>query len=108
MSFTIEPLLHGVQVTAVDPGMDTALGMLEQFAAKAMNGDIDSNVLQHGAPWRDFPRNDNKVRRQRWAKIQMMDFLQAFSDTEFGVRCRNWSLNILCATLISGSIHALK
>ena len=65
--------------------MDTALGLLEQFADKAMKGDIDSNLLQHGAPWRDFPRNDDKERRQEWARIQLMDFVQAFTDTEFGV-----------------------
>lgn len=82
--------LYVVQVTAVDPAIDAALGLLEQFADKARKGAIDSNRLQHGAPWRDFPRNDNKERRQQWARIQLMDFVQAFTDTEFGVQYQNF------------------
>jgi len=85
-SFNIELRFRSVQVTAVDPAMDAALGLLEQFADKATKGDIDSNLLQYGAPWRDFPKNNNQERRQQWAKIQMMDFVQAFANTEFGVR----------------------
>lgn len=75
-----------LQVTAVDPAIDAALGLLEQFADKATKGDVDSNLLRHGAPWRNCPKSDNGEIRQRWARIQMMDFLQAFTDTEFGVR----------------------
>ena len=86
--------------------MYTALGLLEQFADKAMKGDIDSNLLQHGAPWRDFPRNDDKERRQQWARIQMIDFVQAFTDTEFGVWYQNRRSSIFCVTLIT-SIDAI-
>lgn len=91
----IDLYLAYLQVTAVDPAMYTALGLLEQFADKAMKGDIDSNLLQHGAPWRDFPRNDDKERRQQWARIQMIDFVQAFTDTEFGVNYLGGDLELL-------------
>lgn len=71
-----------------------------------MKGDIDSSLLQHGAPWRDFPRNDGIERRRQWAKIQMMDFVEAFADTEFGVWSHDRRLLLFCVTFI-GSIEAL-
>nr|XP_024361784.1 uncharacterized protein LOC112275554 isoform X2 [Physcomitrium patens] len=91
----IDLYLAYLQVTAVDPAMDAALALLEQFASKAMKGDIDGNLLQHGAPWRDFPRNDDKQQRQRWARIQMVDFVQAFTSTEFGVNYLGGDMELL-------------
>jgi hypothetical protein len=44
---------------------------------------IPENRMFFGAPWRQPPRAEN--RQSSWAKIQLIDFVQSFANTEFGV-----------------------
>lgn len=74
-----------IQVTVVDPAMELAMKLLKNFADKAMKGHVDGQLFQHGAPWRNFPKTDD-AKKQQWARLQLMDFLEALGNAEFGVR----------------------
>jgi len=65
--------------------MEAALQMLQKFAADVHEGKVPENRLSFGAPWRHPPRDDNPDLSYKWAKIQLMDFVQSFVNTEFGV-----------------------
>jgi len=69
----------------VNPAMEEALQMLQKFAADVHEGKVPENRLSFGAPWRHPPRDDNPDLSYKWAKIQLMDFVQSFVNTEFGV-----------------------
>jgi hypothetical protein len=69
----------------VNPAMEAALQMLQKFASDVREGKIPENRLSFGAPWRHPPRDDNPDLSYKWAKIQLMDFVQSFVNTEFGV-----------------------
>lgn len=74
------------QVTAVDPAMESAISILEKFAEDCVKGKISKRFLRHGVPWRHPPR-DVKQHRS-WAKIQLLDYIQAMADTDFAVISR--------------------
>lgn len=73
------------QVSVVNPAMEKALKMLQKFASDVREGKVPENRLSFGAPWRHPPRDDNPDLSYKWAKIQLMDFVQSFVNTEFGV-----------------------
>jgi hypothetical protein len=73
------------QVSVVNPAMEKALWMLQKFACDARKGKISENRISLGAPWRHPPRDENPASSYKWAKIQLMDFVQSFVKTEFGV-----------------------
>ncbi|KAF8712084.1 hypothetical protein HU200_028920 [Digitaria exilis] len=81
----IDTYLAHLQVSVVNPAMDTALQMLQKFASDVREGKVPENRLSFGAPWRHPPRDDNPDLSYKWAKIQLMDFVQSFVNTEFGV-----------------------
>ncbi|CAI9090224.1 OLC1v1024952C1 [Oldenlandia corymbosa var. corymbosa] len=96
---TIEDLLDAylayLQVTVVNPAMDRALLLLQNFAMDARNGKISKDRLRFGAPWRHPPQTDNPSECHEWAKVQLMDFVQSLVNTEFGVNYfADWSLEI--------------
>jgi len=66
--------------------MESALAMLQIFASDVRNGKIPESQLHFGAPWRHPPREDDPAASFKWAKIQLMDFVQSLVNTEFGVR----------------------
>lgn len=65
--------------------METALRMVQKFASDVREGKVPENRLSFGAPWRHPPQGDNPHTSYNWAKIQLMDFVQSFVNTEFGV-----------------------
>lgn len=73
------------QVSVVNPAMEAALGMVQKFASDVREGKVPENRLSFGAPWRHPPRGGNPDASYKWAKIQLMDFVQSFVNTEFGV-----------------------
>ncbi|KAF0912155.1 hypothetical protein E2562_013045 [Oryza meyeriana var. granulata] len=81
----IDTYLAHLQVSVVNPAMETALGMIQKFASDVREGKVPENRLSFGAPWRHPPRGDNPDASYKWAKIQLMDFVQSFVNTEFGV-----------------------
>ncbi|PAN11731.1 hypothetical protein PAHAL_2G210200 [Panicum hallii] len=81
----IDTYLAHLQVSVVNPAMEAALQMLQKFASDVREGKIPENRLSFGAPWRHPPRDDNPDLSYKWAKIQLMDFVQSFVNTEFGV-----------------------
>ncbi|GAA0146817.1 hypothetical protein LIER_06679 [Lithospermum erythrorhizon] len=81
----LDAYLAYLQVTVVNPAMDRALSVLQKFAMDAHRGKISKDKLRFGAPWRHPPRTDNPGVCHEWAKIQLLDFIQSLSNTEFGV-----------------------
>ena len=69
----------------MNPAMQTALSMVQKFASDVREGKVPENRLSFGAPWRHPPRADNPDMCYKWAKIQLMDFVQSYVNTEFGV-----------------------
>lgn len=69
----------------VNPAIESALAILQKFAADVRNGKIPESRLQFGAPWRHPPSKDDPSATFIWAKIQLMDFVQSLVNTEFGV-----------------------
>jgi hypothetical protein len=74
--------------------MEKALGMLQKFAADAREGKVPENRLSFGAPWRHPPRDENPASSYKWAKIQLMDFVQSSVNTEFGVTIASLKVNL--------------
>lgn len=92
----VDAYLAYLQVTVVNPAMDKALKLLQNFAAEAQSGKISKDKLCFGAPWRHPPRKDDSTLRFEWAKIQLMDFVQSLVKAEFGLNyLADWSLEIL-------------
>lgn len=81
----IDTYLAHLQVSVVNPAMETALRMVQKFASDVREGKVPENRLSFGAPWRHPPQGDNPHTSYNWAKIQLMDFVQSFVNTEFGV-----------------------
>lgn len=81
----IDTYLAHLQVSVVNPAMQTALSMVQKFASDVREGKVPENRLSFGAPWRHPPRADNPDMCYKWAKIQLMDFVQSFVNTEFGL-----------------------
>lgn len=69
--------------------MDKALGLLQKFAIDAWSGKISKDKLRFGAPWRHPPKTDDHNLCLEWARVQLMDFVQSFVNTEFGVNSFN-------------------
>ncbi|EXC21597.1 hypothetical protein L484_001457 [Morus notabilis] len=91
----VDAYLAYLQVTVVNPAMDKALKLLQNFAAEAQSGKISKDKLCFGAPWRHPPRKDDATLRFEWAKIQLMDFVQSLVKAEFGLNyLADWSLEI--------------
>ncbi|KAL3684319.1 hypothetical protein R1sor_002341 [Riccia sorocarpa] len=82
----IDFYLGYLQVTAVDPAMEAAVKYLEMFAADAAAAKISRSRLKYGTPWRHPPRNSEIQRR--WARLQLVDYIQALADTDFAVNYR--------------------
>ncbi|KMS96751.1 hypothetical protein BVRB_8g200550 [Beta vulgaris subsp. vulgaris] len=81
----VDAYLAYLQITVVNPAMEKALSLLQQFALDAHNGKIPKDKLRFGAPWRHPPRIDDPIRRLEWAKVQLMDFVQSLVNAEFGL-----------------------
>ncbi|GKV11543.1 hypothetical protein SLEP1_g22792 [Rubroshorea leprosula] len=81
----VDAYLAYLQVTVVNPAMDKALKLLQKFATDARKGRISKDKLRFGAPWRHPPLADDPTLCMEWAKIHLMDFIQSFVNTEFGV-----------------------
>uniref|UniRef100_N1R0D2 Uncharacterized protein n=1 Tax=Aegilops tauschii TaxID=37682 RepID=N1R0D2_AEGTA len=81
----IDTYLAHLQVSVVNPAMQTALSMVQKFASDVREGKVPENRLSFGAPWRHPPRADNPDMCYKWAKIQLMDFVQSYVNTEFGL-----------------------
>lgn len=80
-----------LQVTVINPAMDRALRILQNFAADARKGKLPKDKLRFGAPWRHPPQSNNPIVISKWAKIQLLDFVQCFANAKFGVKCSlNW------------------
>lgn len=77
----VDLYLAHLQVNVVNPAMDRALLLLEQFAHDTHSGKIPEDRLRFGAPWRHPPEKDISS----WAKIQLMDFVQSLVGVDFGV-----------------------
>lgn len=91
----VDAYLAYLQVTVVDPSMDKALKLLQNFAADAQSGNISKDKLRFGAPWRHPPRKDDTTLQSEWAKIQLMDFVQSLVRADFGLNyLADWSLEI--------------
>lgn len=65
--------------------MDGALEILQNFAVNVRNGKVSKDGLRFGAAWRHPPQIDDPKLRMEWAKLQLMDFVLALVNTEFGV-----------------------
>ncbi|PKU77220.1 uncharacterized protein LOC110107644 [Dendrobium catenatum] len=81
----VDVYLAYLQVTVVNPAMESALALLQKFSSDVRNGKILKEQLHFGAPWRHPPPTDDPVASLKWAKIQLMDFVQSLVNTEFGV-----------------------
>ncbi|CAM8937352.1 unnamed protein product [Rhodiola kirilowii] len=81
----IDAYLAYLQVTDINPAMDRATRILENFAADTRKGKISEDKLRFGAPWRHPPQSDDPTVSSKWAKIQLLDFVQCFANAKFGV-----------------------
>ncbi|KAL9255293.1 hypothetical protein AKJ16_DCAP17985 [Drosera capensis] len=92
----VDAYLAHLQITVVNPGMDKASSLIEKFAEDTANGKISQDRLRFGAPWRHPPVADDALFRLKWAKLQLMDFVQSLVNTEFGLNyLADCSLEIL-------------
>ncbi|KAL9265906.1 hypothetical protein AKJ16_DCAP18925 [Drosera capensis] len=92
----VDAYLAHLQITVVNPAMDKALSLVEKFAEDAASGKISKDRLRFGAPWRHPPGADDTLGRSKWAKLQLMDFVQSLVNTEFGLNyLADCSLEIL-------------
>ncbi|KAI3992590.1 hypothetical protein MKX01_020882 [Papaver californicum] len=80
----LDAYLAYIQVTVVNPAMESVLSSLQKFAVDARNGRISKDRLRFGAPWRHPPRTDDRAICVEWAKLQVLDFLQSLVKSEFG------------------------
>lgn len=69
----------------MNPAMESALAIIQKFASDVRKGIIPEGRLFFGAPWRRPPRSEDPDASLNWAKIQLMDFVQSYINTEFGV-----------------------
>lgn len=69
----------------MNPALDRALEILQNFAIDVRNGKISEDKLRFGAPWRHPPNIDDPKLRTEWAKLQLIDFVQSLVNAEFGV-----------------------
>ncbi|XP_057852949.2 uncharacterized protein LOC131063178 isoform X2 [Cryptomeria japonica] len=74
-----------LQVTVVNPAMESALEILKKFAEDVYFQRVQKSRLSHGVAWRHPPNLTDNERCCQWAKIQLIDFIEAFSNAEFGV-----------------------
>lgn len=81
----VDAYLAYLQVTVVNPAMECAVTLLQKFASDVREGKIPETKLQFGVPWRHPPRNDDPAANLKWAKIQLMDFVQSLVNAEFGM-----------------------
>ncbi|XP_010522167.1 PREDICTED: uncharacterized protein LOC104800883 [Tarenaya hassleriana] len=91
----VDAYLAYLQVDVVNPAMDKALLLLQKYDADARKGRIPEEKLRFGAPWRHPPRTEDSTLCLEWAKIQLVDFVQALVNTDFGVNyLADYSLEI--------------
>ncbi|KAH7684276.1 P-loop containing nucleoside triphosphate hydrolase protein [Dioscorea alata] len=92
----VDAYLAYLQVSVVNPAMESALVMLQKFACDVHDGKIPENRLPFGSPWRHPPHSSHPAVCMKWAKLQLMDFVQSFVNAEFGVNyLADYSLEIL-------------
>ncbi|CAN0914364.1 hypothetical protein LINGRAHAP2_LOCUS28526 [Linum grandiflorum] len=92
----IDAYLAYLQIIVVNPAMDKAIAILQKFAEDARMGKIPKDRLRFGSPWRHPPKRDDPVQSSKWAKLQLMDFIQTLANTEFGINyLADCSLEIL-------------
>ncbi|KAH9317394.1 hypothetical protein KI387_019163, partial [Taxus chinensis] len=85
-----------LQVTVVNPAMESALEILKKFAEDVHFQRVQKSRLSHGVAWRHPPNQTDKDKCCQWAKIQLMDIVQALSNAEFGVNyLHDYSYEIL-------------
>jgi hypothetical protein len=81
----VDAYLAYLQVAVVNPAMDKALLRLQRYATDVRKGSIPYEKLRFGASWRHPPQTEDPTQNSEWAKIQLMDFVQALVNTEFAV-----------------------
>ncbi|KAJ8899136.1 hypothetical protein K2173_011133 [Erythroxylum novogranatense] len=81
----VDAYLAYLQINVVNPAMDNALSQLQKFADDARNGKFPKERFHFGSPWRHPPKTEDFNLNHNWAKLQLMDFVQSFVNTEFGV-----------------------
>eukprot|EP01018_Ginkgo_biloba_P012298 Gb_07249 [translate_table: standard] len=92
----VDVYLGHLQVTVVNPAMEVALDHLKTFVVDACSQRVQKSRFKHGAPWRHPPKTTENDRCCHWAKMQLMDFVQALVNAEFGVNyLSDCSLEIL-------------
>ncbi|KAJ0988159.1 hypothetical protein J5N97_006515 [Dioscorea zingiberensis] len=92
----VDAYLAYLQVTVVNPAMESALGILQKFAYDVHDGKVPENRLPFGSPWRHPPCSSDPASSLKWAKLQLMDFVQSFVNAEFGVNyLADYSLEFL-------------
>ncbi|XP_057429536.1 uncharacterized protein LOC130722727 [Lotus japonicus] len=84
----IDAYLAYLQISVVNPALDRALEILQNFAIDVRNGKISEDKLRFGAPWRHPPNMDDPKLRMEWARLQLIDFVQSLVNAEFGVNYR--------------------
>lgn len=65
--------------------MESALESLKKFAQDVLFQRVQKSRLSHGVAWRHPPNATDNERCRQWAKIQLIDFIEALSNAEFGV-----------------------
>ncbi|CAA7407886.1 unnamed protein product [Spirodela intermedia] len=92
----VDAYLAYLQVTVVNPAMESALDILKKFVDDVRNGKVPDRRLHFGAPWRHPPRSNDPSKSLLWAKINLMDFVQSLVNAQFGVNyLADYSLEIL-------------
>ncbi|WZY92768.1 hypothetical protein YC2023_065097 [Brassica napus] len=81
----VDAYLAYLQVVVVNPAMEKALLRLQRYAADVRKGSIPDEKLRFGAAWRHPPSSEDPTLCSEWAKIQLMDFVQALVNTELAV-----------------------
>ncbi|XP_078443804.1 uncharacterized protein LOC144713170 [Wolffia australiana] len=81
----VDAYLAHLQVTVVNSAMESALDILKKFAEDVRNGKVADCRLHFGAPWRHPPRSSDPIKSLRWAKINLMDFVQSLVNAQFGL-----------------------
>eukprot|EP00252_Welwitschia_mirabilis_P023354 TRINITY_DN6579_c0_g1_i1.p1 TRINITY_DN6579_c0_g1~~TRINITY_DN6579_c0_g1_i1.p1 ORF type:complete len:598 (+),score=91.15 TRINITY_DN6579_c0_g1_i1:143-1936(+) len=92
----IDVYLGYLQAAVVNPAIEAAVKLLKRFAADVFHGKVQKDMLRHGSPWRHPPDPSDEYTCHQWAKLQLMDYIQALINCEYGVNyLYEYSLEVL-------------
>eukprot|EP00897_Mesotaenium_endlicherianum_P008063 jgi/Mesen1/7285/ME000373S06353 len=75
-----------LQVTSVDPALEVAIERVAEYAGRPDSAAAAADpYIMGGTAWRRPPRTGGAHKRRRWAKLQMMDFIEALATAQFGM-----------------------